>query len=150
MDFQFSLQKLLEVRERLEQQAAAKLGHLQLLEAEARKRLALKEDERERQLQAWREKNQGELDISELEAYQRWLEALAEAISQQRALIDQLKESVKQQTEEFLATRRKREMLEKIREKEYAEFRKEMQGREQRELDDIAATRFVQQEAPFL
>lgn len=150
MDFQFSLQKLLEVRERLEQQAAAKLGHLQLLEAEARKRLALKEDERERQLQAWREKNQGELDISELEAYQRWLEALAEAISQQRTLIDQLKESVKQQTEEFLATRRKREMLEKIREKEYAEFRKEMQGREQRELDDIAATRFVQQEAPFL
>jgi len=148
--FQFSLQKLLELRERLEQQAAAELGHLQSREAEARRKLAAQKQHRQQQLVQWRERNHGELDIGELEAYQRWLEALAEAISQQRALIDQLKESVKQQTEEFLATRRKREMLEKIREKEYAEFRKEMQGREQRELDDIAATRFVQQEAPFL
>jgi flagellar export protein FliJ len=47
-----------------------------------------------------------------------------------------------------LAARRKREMLEKLKEKEYAEYHRELLGKEQRELDDIAATRFMQREAP--
>jgi len=147
--FQFSLQKLLELRERLEQQAAAELGHLQSREAEARRKLAAQKQHRQQQLVQWRERNHGELDIGELEAYQRWLEVLDQGIFRQQAVVDQLQISVRRQTDEFLAARRKREILEKMREKEYAKWHEEVLGKEQRELDDVAATRFVRQEAPF-
>ncbi len=149
LHFQFSLQKVLELRQRLEQQAAIELGRFQSLENQAKKKLTLQEKERQEQLVAWREKNHGQLNIGELESYQRWLEVLDQAIARQEALAKELQASVKQQTDKYLAARRKRETLEKLREKEYAEFRQEVLGKEQRELDDIAATRFVQREAPF-
>ena len=146
--FQFSLQKVLELRERMEEQAAAELGRLQSLETEARKRLALQEDQRGQKLSAWREISQGALDIGELETYQRYLGMLDQNIVQQRALVHELEVSVEEQTNEFLAARRKREMLEKLKEKEYAQYHRELLSKEQRELDDIAATRFMQKEAP--
>lgn len=149
LHFQFSLQKVLELRQRLEQQAAIELGRFQSLENQAKKKLTLQEKERQEQLVAWREKNHGQLNIGELESYQRWLEVLDQAIARQEALAKELQASVKQQTDKYLAARRKRETLEKLREKKYAEFRQEVLGKEQRELDDIAATRFVQREAPF-
>ncbi len=146
--FQFSLQRVLELRERLEEQAAQELGHLQSLEIDARRTLALQDSQRGQQLSAWREISQGVLDIGELETYQRYLELLDQEIDQQRALVQELAASVRQQTEKYLAARRKREMLEKLKEKEYAEYHRELLGKEQRELDDIAATRFMQREAP--
>jgi flagellar FliJ protein len=149
LHFQFSLQKVLELRQRLEQQAAIELGRFQSLENQAKKKLTLQEKERQEQLVAWREKNHGQLNIGELESYQRWLEVLDQAIARQEALAKELQASVKQQTDKYLAARRKRETLEKLREKKYAEFRQEVLGKEQRELDDLAATRFVQREAPF-
>ncbi|NMB13222.1 MAG: flagellar export protein FliJ [Firmicutes bacterium] len=147
--FEFNLQKVLELRYRLEQQAAAELGRFQSLESQARAKLTIQEKERQEQLAAWRERNHGQLDIGELEAYQRWLEVLDQVIAQQKALVEELQLSIRDQTDKYLAARRKRETLEKLREKAYAEFRQEVLGKEQRELDDIAATRFVQREAPF-
>ena len=86
-------------------------------------------------------------DLDELDAYRRWLEVLDASIAQQQALVEELQLSVKRQTDEYLAARRKRQVLEKLREHEYERFCQELLRKEQRELDDIAATRFVQREA---
>ena len=147
LGFQFSLEKILELRERLEQQAAAELSRLKSLEAEEKEKLAMQRQQRQVQLEAWRNKIQGTLDLDELDAYRRWLEVLDASVAQQQALVEELQLSVKRQTDEYLAARRKRQVLEKLREHEYERFCQELLRKEQRELDDIAATRFVQREA---
>ncbi len=147
MGFQFSLQKVLELRERLEQQAAAELGRLKALEAEAKEKLLQQRQKRQVQLEEWRSKIQGVLDLDELDAYRRWLDVLDAAIAEQQVVVDELHQAVQRQTEEFLTARRNRQVLEKLREHEYARFLQELLRKEQRELDDIGATRFVHREA---
>jgi len=147
LSFQFSLQKILDLRSRLEQEAGAELSGLKSLEAEAEEKLALQRQQRKVELDTWRNKIQGQLDLSELDACHRWLEKLDDAIARQQAIVEELRLAVERQTEEFLAARQKRKVLERLREHEYTRFWQEFLRKEQRELDDLAATRYVQREA---
>jgi flagellar FliJ protein len=146
LHFQFSLQKVLDLRSRLEQEAAVELSRLQTVVAEAKGKLASQEIQRRAQLHAWRDGIQGELDISKLGMHQRRLVALDEIIAQQQTLIKELQIAAEQQRAEYLAARRKRKTLEKLRESEWAKFQQELLGKEQRELDDVASTRFIRRE----
>ncbi|NLJ85992.1 MAG: flagellar export protein FliJ [Firmicutes bacterium] len=147
MSFQFSLQRLLNLQERLEQEAGIELARLHTLVSEAKHKLREQEKQREQQLAAWRERIQGDLDVNELELHHRWLAVLDEAIMRQEMAIEELQTAVEEQRAEYLTLRRKRETLDKLRENEYSKFQKDLLKREQRELDDIASTRFVRREA---
>ncbi|NMB26156.1 MAG: flagellar export protein FliJ [Firmicutes bacterium] len=145
--FRFSLQKILDLRQRLEQEAAVELGRILKLVADAEDELARQEIRRKAQLDAWRSGVQGELDISRLSLHQRGIAILDEEIEEQQALIEELQDAADKQRQSYLEARRKRRILEKHREKEMAKFRQEVLSDRQLELDDLASARFARREA---
>ena len=145
--FRFSLQKILDLRQRLEQEAAVELGRILKLVADAEDELARQEIRRKAQLEAWRSGVQGELDISRLSLHQRGIAILDEEIEEQQALIEALQDAADKQRQSYLEARRKRRILEKHREKELAKFRQEVLSDRQLELDDLASARFARREA---
>ncbi len=145
--FQFSLQKVLDLRQRLEQEAAVELGRILKLVANAEDELSRQEARRKAQLDAWRSGVQGKLDISKLSLHQRGIAILDEEIEEQLALMEELQEAAQKQRQTYLEARHKRRILEKHRDKELAKFRQEVLSDEQLELDDLASTRFARREA---
>ena len=145
MSFQFSLQRLLNLQERLEQEAGIELARLHTLVSEAKHKLREQEKQREQQLAAWRT-HPRRSDVNELELHHRWLVVLDEAIMRQEMASRNCKQQWKSSELNISLFVEKRDP-DKLRENEYSKFQKDLLKREQRELDDIASTRFVRREA---
>ena len=150
MTFKFSLQKILDLRARLEQEAAAELSRAQKLLHEAEILLQAQKSRREAHIQSWRENIQGQLDMAGLRLYQLSIAAIDERINRQTEVLNECQELVEKNRKDYLAARRRRKVLEKHKEKELVRFREEALRNEQKELDDVAGTRFARQEAASL
>lgn len=143
--YQFRLQKVLDTCRIKEELIEVKLAELERLAESQRERLKSIEREEEALLserQALREK-QGSVAVEEEMFYENCLEALRLRIERMKMYLRQIEEQIRQTREELVAAAMERKVMEKLRDRDYENFRVEVERNNQKALDEIAVQRFT-------
>jgi flagellar protein FliJ len=142
--FQFRLQKVMETtmtREELQKRELAEaFGRLRRSEEELEAML----EHLEQQIAEFTSaaEGRGAVRVSELMNYSGWTEVLAAEIRLQRTKIEKQSEDVRLQRERLLEITRDKKVLEKLKDKKYAEFKKKLRNMEQKFLDELSVRSF--------
>lgn len=142
-EFKFSLEKVLNYREQLENEAKARLGFLQeksrMLKEHYR---SMKEEEllHEEKLCATPFSESGERWLLD-----NYIKALRQDMIQTQKNIAGVDEEIAQAKQDLAQKSKDKKVMEKLKEKHFENFKKEEQLKEQRNLDEIASIRFKAQ-----
>ncbi|MCS6831648.1 MAG: flagellar export protein FliJ [Armatimonadota bacterium] len=139
--FEFSLQKVLDYRQRVEEQAIRAFAEAQAHLIRERAMLHQLLIEREECLR--RSQRRQQLAIELLDIEQTYLSALEGRIEAQRERVAQAEKVLQKKREALIEAQRERKVLERLREKHYEQWRQEMLHSEQKSLDDLATVRAV-------
>lgn len=135
--FQFKLDKVLEVRLMEEEQAQNLLVEAQQKEREIKAEINKLQEVQNGLYQHLRE--QGSLSLNENLIYRKYIQENRKNIKEAEKWLVSQKEEVRLFREDFLDKRKKREVLEKLKEKNYKKYYKEMLLKEQKVLDELGA-----------
>ncbi|MGQ9487795.1 MAG: flagellar export protein FliJ [Armatimonadota bacterium] len=139
--FVFSLQKVLEYRQRLEEQAirafAEAQRHLEREQAVLAELISLREQCLQRSSRAKR------LAVEMLDVEQTYLFALEGRIEAQRQRVAEAEAVLEERRQALIEAQRERKALERLRDKHYEQWRQEVLRAEQQVLDDLATVRAV-------
>ncbi|MBT9175402.1 MAG: hypothetical protein DDT22_01077 [candidate division WS2 bacterium] len=141
--FNFRLQKVLDIRKYKEEVKKQELAALLLeyqKEQEFLNYLKFNQDKYQKEL---REKQVGCLDIFELIFYYTYLFKLCEDIERQINILCKLQEQIDLKREEVIQVQKERKIVEKLKDKKWADFKKELDLVEQKFLDEIGINKFV-------
>lgn len=137
----FSLQTVLDVREKRVETLEIELGHLLQEQRKGEEYLA-RLQALEASLFARLERQKiGELDLFALEQLHHELTLVQERIEQARQALDMWQRRVDAKRQELIQARQDVEVLETLREKELARYQEEMAHLESRLLDDLYISR---------
>lgn len=137
--FEFSLQKVLDYRQRREEQALRAFAEAQAQLAHEQALLESLQHEREACLH--RSQRRHRLKVQMLTVEQTYLSALEERIEEQRERVAQAQRLLEERRAALLEAQRERKALERLREKQYEQWRQEMLRVEQNALDELATMR---------
>jgi flagellar FliJ protein len=145
--FHFRLQPVLD--QALAQQRRIELELARLREALAREleRLVRLGEARSARQRRVREASRGRLDLRRLEWERRDLERLVRAIAEQEMVRADLNREIERTSEALVQAMRRRQMLEKLRDRQHDEHRREMTRLEIRQVDDLVTPRFPRVDA---
>ena len=140
MAFKFRLEKVLDYRRQLEEQAMQALAQARARrEAEAARLEGLQS---ERALQMAKLQNSAALDGAERWLIQNYVRALHFEIEESRALLLRLEEEVALRQKELVTRAQERELLDRLKSKQAKRFAEEEKLREQRDNDETATIRY--------
>lgn len=139
--FAFSLQKVLEHRQRLEEQAFRAFSETQRRVYQEREQLAHLMTLR---TQCLRQSFRGHrLAVQMLDVEQTYLSVLEQRLEAQRQRVAQAEALLDERRRALIEAQRERKVLERLREKHYEQWRQEFLRMEQQVLDDLAIARAV-------
>ena len=140
--FNFRLQPVLEHRRRLEDQAKLELARAKIAERQARDVLSSMEiafgDGQSDMADARRD----EIDASEVAVYQRYLDRLKQDIAEQGSVVTTLHSCSEERRSEVMDGMKARKVVEKLKERQYQQYRIEANRDEQKQVDEFATTRY--------
>lgn len=136
--FKFKLNKVLEVREIEEEQAQNRLLEAQQKAREIEENINSLEGIQEDLYQSIR-KSEG-ISIDENIAYRNYIHNNRHKINETKRTLSAQEENVLISRENYLEKRKKKEALEKVKNKEYNRYYKDILLKEQKELDEMALT----------
>ncbi|SHM10568.1 flagellar FliJ protein [Caldanaerovirga acetigignens] len=141
--FKFNLNTALRIKQKIEQIREHQLieAH-KVLEREKQELLALKEKKNDIK-QVMEKKLQRSLKASELILYESSINALNERVKNQESKVNAAIMKSKEISRLYLAARRERQVIEKLKEKKYANYLIELNREEQKILDDIASLAYI-------
>lgn len=140
--FRFSLQNILNMKEKLENQAKNEYGQANArLIAEQKKLDELTERFEEAQQQL---KNilQEALSMMEIRTREKAIDVLKEYVVQQKLLVLRCEKEVEFAREKLEEAMKERKVYEKLRERAFEEFMREQNRREQKEVDELVSYKY--------
>ncbi|MBW6508741.1 MAG: flagellar export protein FliJ [Desulfuromonadales bacterium] len=134
----FKLQSVLNYRTTLEEQAqqALALSHQQQQELIAA--LATRQEELNAQDQALKQRQEEGLTIAEIDLYENRISHCRRRSAQLQTQLAVLEKKIVRQRETLLQTARDRQVMDKLKERQEAEFRREQERKERIQLDEIS------------
>lgn len=141
--FFFNLQSVLDHRLLLEEREQEKLLKLQQAQAAAEAERQQLQEEIHLRRQQMAHPEPGEIKVGEMLQTARYvekLEGIAAAVSQR---IAKLEDEKRLQAERLIEARRKREVLDNLKEKSLVQHEREVQTMEQKLLDELTAVKFA-------
>lgn len=143
--FRFKLQRVLDlrrqVRERIESELVSlreqRLAAQELLEALIQQRRTEAEQFGQRET----------FTIAELQLLQHYLDGLANRIEKQRELLADIERRLREKIDELFEARKQEKIMDRLYEKEWARYLKELARKETKALDEIAVRRYVDEHA---
>ena len=142
--FAFKYQSVLLYREHQEsEQQAAYLAARQRLQ-DAQQLLGRYREEWRSCLDQWRDFQQRNVSVRRIQLCQRYMMQLRVEITRQAEEVKTCVAAVDTARDAFLAVRREREKIERLREHDYRQFQYTQKHREQKQTDDISTIRFNQ------
>jgi len=141
--FTFSLQAVLELRERVEEEKQQVLGQRQRELQAAQEELARLNSEFRRHSGILRDDHKS-LASDELRAYYAHLEFLDRSITIQHGVVSQRRTAVERARADVIAAAKERKVIEKLKDRRFEEHRALEAAFEQKELDDANNRRVVQ------
>ena len=141
--FKFNLNTPLRIKQKIEQIREHQLIEARMaLEREKQELLALKEKKNDIKQVMERELQQS-LKAAELMLYESMMNTLNDRLKNQESRVERAREKSKEAMELYLAARRERQVMEKLKEKRYAHYLVELNREEQKILDDIASLAYI-------
>lgn len=143
--FEFPLQTALDLRAREEEAAQCRLGDARRAADDIRAELRQTRDSRDEIIAALRTgSSEGagrNLTLAQIEHGHRYIAGLREAIESLRQRLAAAQAVCEQRRAELVQASRARRTLERLRERQQAQHRRQEMAREQRQLDEVAVTR---------
>ncbi len=134
--FRYSMQSLLLIKQKLEDQAKAAFSVAQQRLNEEEQRLVMMEKKREAYLEEKRGVMAGKLDVPKLNRLQSAVENMDEQIVYQKQAIRKAELALKAAQERLVESMMERKTQERLRENAFELYRQEMNAEEQKEIDE--------------
>jgi flagellar protein FliJ len=138
MAIKFKLQSVLNYRTILEEQAQQALAFSQQQQQELTAAIAAQQQELNDQDHALRDRQEQGLTIAEIEIYESHISHCRRRSAELQAQLVRLAKKIVKQREALLNAARDRQVIEKLKERQEAEFRCEQERKERIQLDEIS------------
>ena len=145
--FRYSMQSLLVIKQKLEDQAKAAYGAAKLRLAEEEERLADLQRQRESYVEEKRRVMASRLDVPKLNRLQLAVEAMDDRIVRQRQNVKKAEAALRAAEERLVESMTERKTQERLRENAFEAYRQEMNAEEQKEIDERTSFRYGVSEA---
>jgi flagellar FliJ protein len=139
----FKLQAVLDHRQFIEDGLKKELAEVKNQASEAQHQLEALENKEMNTLAALKEEQTKGLSSDKVAAYHAYLESLMQRIHGQRQTVAEINERVVAKQGKLLEALKERQILEKLKEKDFDRFHQEMLHKERRFIDEIAVNQFV-------
>ncbi len=145
--FRYSMQSLLVIKQKLEDQAKAAYGAAKLRLTEEEERLADLQRQRESYVEEKRRVMASRLDVPKLNRLQLAVEAMDDRIVRQRQNVKKAEAALRAAEERLVESMTERKTQERLRENAFEAYRQEMNAEEQKEIDERTSFRYGVSEA---
>ncbi|MBR6535928.1 MAG: flagellar export protein FliJ [Lachnospiraceae bacterium] len=145
--FRYSMQSLLVIKQKLEDQAKAAYGAAKLRLTEEEERLADLQRQRESYVEDKRRVMASRLDVPKLNRLQLAVEAMDDRIVRQRQNVKKAEAALRAAEERLVESMTERKTQERLRENAFEAYRQEMNAEEQKEIDERTSFRYGVSEA---
>lgn len=145
--FRYSMQSLLVIKQKLEDQAKAAYGAAKLRLNEEEERLAAMQRKREEYVEEKRQVMATKLDVPKLNRLQMAVEAMDDQIVRQKQNVKKAEMAVRAAEERLVESMTERKTQERLRENAFEVYRQEMNAEEQKEIDERTSFRYGTTEA---
>lgn len=143
-NFKFKLQIVLDVKEKREEEEKEKLAKLFKLKADEEAVLAKLEREKFDTLEELKEKQKtGGINVEKIKMYHAHLKKLDHRITNQKLRLTEIDIAIDKQREALLEATKEKKTFEKLKEKHYDEWLKELDAEERKFIDELATIRFA-------
>lgn len=146
--FQFSLQVLLDVRNREEKNAKNDLSIKKMELSELESQLEQVKKEKELYENKLRQSAQNSISVDQYQAYYIYLDKLEDRITDLKSLIQNVENQCEKLLEKLVEIRKMIKMLETLKEQKYREYLKESEKEEIKLMDDFINSREIQKLIP--
>ena len=144
--FQYSMQSLLVIKQKLEDQAKAAYGAAKLRLTEEEERLLGLQQKREEYVEEKRQVMASRLDVPKLNRLQSAVEAMDDRILRQKQNVKKAEAALHAAEERLVESMSERKTQERLRENAFEEYRQEMNAEEQKEMDERTSFQFGRKE----
>ncbi len=140
--FIFSMQGLLDIKEKLEDQEKNNFRQANMRLLEAEEELAVLKDRKLQAEEKLRQQVTEALHIREIRRRENAVDILKIYVEQQRLVVKQREKEVEVARNRLNEAIKERKVFEKLREKAYEEYKAEENLKEQKEVDELVSYRF--------
>jgi len=144
--FRFKLQRLLDLRRQVRERVEAELASIRKRLEQAKGDLEVLVDLRRASVETFRERKT--FTVEELKLFNHYVDGLALRIRDGKETAAAIENELKNKISKLLEARKKEQVLERLREKEFGRYRKAMAGKETAFLDEVALRRFLDVQPP--
>ena len=135
--YRFNLQVLLDYRKRVEEGIQIELSHVQRkLEEEKQLVISYREEKNFYEEELLR-REEREIDVEEGILYRDYLKGMRAKIKKQEEIVTRMRVELDKKREELLAVTNNRKILEKVKEKDWEKFARELARREGMFIDEV-------------
>lgn len=134
--FRYSMQSLLVIKQKLEEQAKAAYGAAKLRLNEEETRLLLLQKQREDYVEEKRQVMAAKLDVPKLNRLQLAIEGMDDRIVRQKQNVKKAELAMQKAEEALIESMMERKTQERLRENAFEVYRQEMNAEEQKEIDE--------------
>ena len=145
--FRYSMQSLLVIKQKLEDQAKAAYGAAKIRLNEEEERLAEFQQKREFYVEEKRQVMATRLDVPKLNRLQMAVEAMDDRIARQKQNVKKAEVAMHAAEERLVESMMERKTQERLRENAFDVYRQEMNAEEQKEIDERTSFRYGTNEA---
>ncbi len=134
--FRYSMQSLLVIKQKLEEQAKAAYGAAKLRLNEEEAGLFMLQKQREAYVEEKRQAMSERLDVPRLNRLQLSIEATDDRIARQKQAVKKAELAMQKAEEALIHSMMERKTQERLRENAFDAYRQEMNAEEQKEIDE--------------
>ncbi len=145
--FSYSMQSLLVIKQKLEDQAKAAYGAAKLRLNEEEERLLVMQRKREEYVEEKRQVMANRLDVPKLNRLQMAVEAMDDQIVRQKQNVKKAEMAMRAAEERLVESMTERKTQERLKENAFEVYRQEMNAEEQKEIDERTSFRYGTTEA---
>ena len=140
--FVFSMQNLLNMKEKLEEQEKNNYSRANMLYQEALDELEQIKARRQREEETLKQCLKETIDVREIRRREEAVEIVKLYIKQQQLVVMQREQEVQEAREKLAEAMKERKTFEKLREKAFQAFMEEENKKEQKEVDELVSYRY--------
>ncbi len=140
--FRFSMENLLNMKEKLEEQEKNNYSQANMRLQQAEEELRLTQIRYDEKQQILRGKMRAALNVLEIRQMEQGLKVLEEYEKQQIKMVEQRQRELNLAREKLYEARKERKTFEKLKEKAFQLFLEEENKKEQKEIDELVSYRY--------
>ena len=135
--YRFNLQVLLDYRKRVEEGIQIELSHVQRKLEEEKQLVTSYREEKNFYEEELLRREEREIDVEEGILYRDYLKGMRAKIKKQEEIVTRMRVELDKKREELLAVTKNRKILEKVKEKDWEKFARELARREGMFIDEV-------------